>query len=154
MSKPYPLPVRAVPVLSPEELETGDHPIAWAKGETSDGRPYWIDFWFQGQVKMLTIYLSSEDLNFGEGHDLQDELPMTIGSADTIILGDQRVAQDFLEKEGLIKFKEKSFVSPCRFSDDNGDFWSINIVAGDENEVYCESQVMFHRYGQVDPVAK
>lgn len=100
---------------------------------------------------MVTIYFSSGALNFGEDHSLGDGLQVEGDSSETIIVGDAKVAQDFLEKEGLFEFRDRSFVTPCRYSDDNGEFWSINILIGDEDAVYCDSTISFLRYGIAEP---
>ena len=71
MADLYRLPTRANPELPPAEApDADDHSIGWAKGEISDGRPYWAECWAQDGITMITIYLSSEGLKFGEDHPL------------------------------------------------------------------------------------
>ena len=149
MTDLYALPTRACPENSPETLGTDKHSIGWAKGKISDGRPYWAECWAQDGITMLTIYLSSDGLKLGDDHSLQDDLPESIDLPEKVIVGDVKVAKDFLEKERLIRFRDNCFVTPCRFSDDNGDFWSINIIVGNDDEVYCDSQFSIFPYGGV-----
>jgi hypothetical protein len=121
------LPTRANPESSPETLGTDENTIGWEKGKISDGCPYWAECWAQDGITMLTIYHCSDGLKFGDDHSLQD----------------------FLEKEGLISFRDKCLITPCWFLGYHGNFWSINIIVGDEDEVYCDSQISIFPYGSV-----
>ena len=141
MTEQYKLPTRANPEVPPETDEAGEHTVGWSKGRASDGRPYWAECWSQEGITMLTVFLSSKDLEFGEDRPLQNDWP-----GNKIIVGDEKAASDYLEMEGLVKFGDKRFVTPCRYSDDNGEFWSINIVVGDDNETYCDSQFSIFPY--------
>ena len=93
----------------------------------------------------MTLYLSSDGLEFGDKKLLQDKFP---GSQ--VVVGNEKIAKDFLEKEGIVKFEEKHFITPSIFTDENGEFWSINIVVSDEDEVYCDNQISFLPYGTED----
>jgi hypothetical protein len=137
------LPTRADPSQPPAGSDDKDHSIGWAKGTVDGNRPYWAELWAEDGITMITIYLSSDGLEFGERKPMQDTFP-----GNQVVVGDEKVAKNFLEKEGLFKFEEKHFITPCIYTDENGEFWSINIVVGNENEVYCDSQFTFSPYGK------
>lgn len=93
--------------------------IGYAEGELSDGRPYRLECWAVDQITNLTIFVSS----IGIEH-----------YSSTNVL-------DYIEAEGLYwKLTNTFYGSALLWNDTNGnEFWSANLVVGDEDETYIDS---------------
>lgn len=93
--------------------------IGYAEGILSDGRPYRMECWAVDQITNLTIFISSIGINH-------------YSSANVL---------DFLEAEGLYWKLSSTFYGSARlFTDENGnEFWSANLVVGDEEGTYIDS---------------
>jgi hypothetical protein len=122
----YRLPDRK---FEPNRKKTEEKPyldIGWAEGVLSDNRPYRVEFWAEDQISMLTFFFQADGLN-------------------------QSTREEFkhlLEEEGLVEFtNEKWFVSPGKISEPDGtEFWSINVVLGDEDGLFCTSPIVIQSY--------
>jgi len=103
----------------------------WAEGVFSDGRAFRIECWAQDQITYLQCFFSSVGL---------EEL-------------DQSDLQQFLERECLIVFvSDKRFASGRLTSDaSENSMWEVNVVIGDEDELYAESDVPLKPYPSQDP---
>jgi len=123
----YPKPDRSNhhPNLS-KTAENDTLDIGWAEGVFSDGRPFRIECWAQDQVTYLQCFFSSVGL---------EEL-------------DRSELQQFLERERLIRFvSDKRFASGRLTSDaSENSMWEVNVVIGDEDELYAESDVSLKPY--------
>lgn len=100
--------------------------IGWAEGTLSDGRPYRVECWAQDQVTCVQCYFSSDGL---------EEL-------------DRSGLQQFLEREGLVRFLSDHRYADGRWvSDASGNsMWEVNVVVGDEDELYAEADIPLKPY--------
>jgi hypothetical protein len=105
--------------------------IGWAEGVLSDGRAFRIERWAQDQVTYLQCFFSSVGL---------EEL-------------DRSELQQFLERERFIRFVSgKRFASGRLTSDaSENSMWEVNVVVGDEDELYAESDVPLKPYPSEGP---
>jgi hypothetical protein len=105
--------------------------IGWAEGTFSDGRPFRIECWAQDQVTYLQCFFSSVGLEKLDRSELQQ----------------------FLERERVIRFvSDKRFASGRLTSDaSNNAMWEVNVVIGDEDELYAESDVPLKPYPSEGP---
>lgn len=93
--------------------------IGYAERILSDGRPYRLECWAVDQITNLTIFISSIGINH-------------YSSANVL---------DYLEAEGLYwKLSSTFYGSAFLFTEEDGnEFWSANLVVGDEDETYIDS---------------
>lgn len=131
MATPYPKPDRsdATPNFS-KSAENDVLDVGWAEGVLSDGRPYRLECWCQDQVTSVTIFVSSQGL---------EQL-------------DQKGVEDFLEREQLVRFpSEKRFANAMPFRDPSGnDMLAINVVVGDDTELYATGGPDLNPYPKAD----
>lgn len=93
--------------------------IGYAEGLLSDTRPFRMECWAEDQITNLTIFISKLGL--------EDYTP-------------QKVI-DYLEVERIIRrLKDDLYGSVLSFKDPDGnEFWSANLVVGDEDDTYLDS---------------
>ena len=107
--------------------------VGWAEGVFSDGRPFRVECWAQDQVTSLTCFFSAIRLE-----DFSDE-----------------ELQHLLEREGVVRFlTEKRFGCGRIWYDPSGHkLWSVNIVIGDDESKYADSNLPLQSYRISDPSA-
>jgi hypothetical protein len=109
----YPKPDRSnyVPNEEPRPVDIG-----WNEGVLSDGRPYRVECWAEDGITSLSFFFS------------------TLGLENC---NNQQFAA-LLEREGLLTFGgEKRYCGARPMTDASGnDMWSVNVVVGDEEELY------------------
>jgi hypothetical protein len=128
LSSLFPAPDRS-DYLPGSEAQNGIHDIGWAEGTFSDNRPYRAECWAQDQITMLTFFFSVL------------ELPI-VSNADAAAL---------LEREHLVFFQSARYVQVGRVTDAAGnDLWSVNVVIGDEDQIFARDSVSLNRY--TDPL--
>ena len=100
--------------------------VGWDEGFLSDARPYRAECWAESGITMVTFFFSTQGLETST------------------------VAQimEILKNNGLIKpLNDHIYVTAMPMNDATGnDLWSVNIVVGDENQVYLADQLMLRPY--------
>lgn len=107
-------------------LENDTLDIAWNEGVLSDGRPFRVECWAGDQVTHLTYSFSIQGLK-------------------------EKSKEDFIKfigKGRLLEFiSDKKFLGANIWKDASGnEMWSVNVVVGDEDQVYVEDYVPLKRY--------
>ncbi len=99
----------------PDDTEHGDVNIGWDCGFIGQ-RPYFLECWATGGMTLISIFLSTIEI---EDYSIED-------------------LEKFLLEDGKIFSKEEGYISPeivPKFTDSNGnEFFSINILVGLEDE--------------------
>lgn len=131
MTPKYPKPDRSN--FTPNFQKTVENDvldIGWAEGVLSDGRPYRLECWCQDQITNVTIFLSQSGLEGLNDHGIQA----------------------LLEREDLLHFpSSKRYASARSFQDPSGhDLLSINVVIGDEDEIYATGGPGLQPYPKAD----
>jgi hypothetical protein len=125
----YPAPDRSdqTPDLT-KSTEDGVLDIGWFTGALGDGRPFRAECWAQDGITVLTFFLSTVGLESLERAQLIE----------------------LLQREGLVVWQgETRFLGVAKILDaSQHELWSLNVVIGDENELYAESPFSLQRYGQ------
>lgn len=128
-AKAYPVPDRSDYTPSFEKRPENDFSldIGWAEGTMSDGRPYRVECWAQGQTTFLTFFFSVVGLE---------------RSDESAIAGQ-------LAREGLLVFAAgKSPMALRRHTDPAGhDLWSATFTVGTEDELFVSASVPLRSYG-------
>ncbi len=124
-----PLIDRSDPNFDPDEKNIG-----YAEGILSDGRPYRLECWAVDQVTCLTIFVSTIDI---------EEL-----SSDQVM--------EYLEEEGLFKrITDELMGTALKFLDKQGnEFWSTNVVIGDDEETYTTSTIILKPFDKSPSVGQ
>jgi hypothetical protein len=104
--------------------------IGWAEGVFSDRRPFRIECWAQDQVTYLQCFFSAlglEEIGRGE-------------------------LQRLLERARLIRFVSDKRLASGRLTSDASEnpIWEVNVVIGDEDELYARSDVPLQPYPRSD----
>jgi hypothetical protein len=127
----FPIPDRSKQPVRSTKDEEGVIDIGWCDGALSDGRAFRAEMWAQDQISMLTIFFSSISMN---------EL-------------NQDAIRQFVQKEGLVSFAEKTdqkYCSAAKFTDDAGNqLWSVNIVVGDEDTTFLTNSIPIFQYSKI-----
>jgi hypothetical protein len=116
----------------PTTTKTPDNDVldlGWNEGFFADGRPYRMECWAQDGITGLTFFFSTE--NFEQ-------------------MSNEGFAA-LLEREGLVTFrpdtKKSAYAMPFTESAGNG-MWSLNVVVGDEYNMYADANTPVLGYAQ------
>jgi hypothetical protein len=131
----YPIPVRSD--YQPSSTQPHDDSvveIGWSEGAFGEGRPFRAEAWAEDGITMLTFFFSTDDLKDSTSDQLAE----------------------LLVQEGLLRFRSaKRFVGDRPLLDASGnEMWSVNIVVGDENELYAEDSLALRPYTVLDADAE
>jgi len=126
----FPIPDRTNRPIRTVKDEDGVIDIGWCDGVLSDGRGFRAETWAQDQVTVLTVLFS------------------VVGLAGL----DQAAMKRFIEQEQLVAFGATGprYCTAAMFTDEAGNqFWSVNIVVGDDEETYIAGSVPVFPYSRV-----
>ena len=100
--------------------------VGWDEGFLSDARPYRAECWAESGITMVTFFFSTQGLETSTVAQLME----------------------ILKNGGLIKpLNDTIHATAMLMRDATGnDLWSVNIVVGDENQVYLADQLMLRPY--------
>lgn len=124
----YPKPDRST--FEPNFQKTPENDaldIGWAEGVLTDGRPFRMEYWCQDQCSIVTFFFSTVDLDFA----------------------DQANVQDFLESEGLVRFRESAGeTTGGRWTDSAGnEMWSWTVLFATDDDTYADvTSIPLNRY--------
>ena len=107
----------------PARTETGDLNIGWDVGIVSDNRPYFGECWAAGYT-VLTYFISTRGI---EDYSVEQ-------------------IEKMLSDAGIVRYKmpRKYITSVRKFFDSNdNEFFSINIIVGDDEGTYVEGSNIF-----------
>lgn len=121
----YPKADRSDQVRHRTKDADGSIDIGWAEGTLKDGRPYVAELWAEDQLTLMVLFISKKGIP-SLGRDASARL---------------------LEENGLVTFLRERYCSARSFIDAAGNpMWSINLVIGDEDELYAKSPILFFPY--------
>lgn len=100
--------------------------IGWNEGTLKDGTSYRLECWTTEGITMLTFFVPRDGLEEATGDELRD----------------------LLVDNGLLSFRtDRPYVSAGRWTNDEGrEMWSINVILGDQEEMFADSPVPLQRY--------
>ena len=107
----------------PERTEFGDVNIGWNVGIVEGNRPFFCECWAAG-ITALTYFISTAGI---EDHSVEQ-------------------LERMLADAGIVWYVgERKYPTSVRiFTDGNGnDFFSINIIVGDDDGVYTEGGIVY-----------
>src|SRR5665213_529895 len=125
----FPSPERSKHPVCFVKDEEGVIDIGWCDGVLSDGRSFRAEMWAQDQVSSLTIFFSNIGLE---------------------ALDDETMKQ-FVQNEGLVTFADskRTFCAALKHTDYAGnEFWSVNIVVGDDENTFISNSVPILPYSR------
>ena len=95
--------------------------VGWDEGFLPDARPFRAECWAESGISMVTFFFSTQGLETSTEAQLME----------------------ILKKDGLIKpLNDTIHVTAMPMSDASGnDMWSVNIVVGDENQVFLQDKL-------------
>ncbi len=98
--------------------------LGWDAGMLPDSRPYFLECWATCGITMLTYYISTKGIEDSATDDL------------IRILEDAKLVH--------ITDPDNNRTQAIKVNDDTGnEFWSINIVVGDEEGTYTEGGLSY-----------
>ena len=126
----YPRPDRSD--YTPNRRKTPENEaldIGWDEGVLRDGRPFRAECWAEDGVTHLTFFFSTHGLETASNTDL---------------------AALLLDAD-LIRFRgDRRYVAARPWTDAAGnDMWSVNVVVGDEDEMYVSDHLRLRQYAHV-----
>ncbi|MBP6965489.1 MAG: hypothetical protein KBC96_13920 [Armatimonadetes bacterium] len=127
----FPAPDRSNLHPGPKAPGKTDADIGYAVGQLADGRPFRAEMWAEDGVSVLAFFLSTRGIEYLSRDDLIS----------------------LLESNGLVEFlsEDKRFLGVAKFKDPSGnEMFSLNVVIGDEDELYADSSVKLSRYTNND----
>jgi hypothetical protein len=128
MTTSYPKPDRST--FKPNSYKTPENDsldIGWAEGVLSDNRPFRMEYWCQDQCSIVTFFFSTVELDF--------PTPANV--------------RDFLEREGLVRFREsEGEATGGRWTDSAGnEMWSWTVLFASDDHTYADvTDIPLKRY--------
>ena len=108
--------------------------LAWAEGRLQNGRPFLIEYWLYPYTSLLTIFMSTLDLEYSSEQELKD----------------------MLIEEGLIEFDDDNYHNFCsdginltakKCQDaSNNEMWALTLIVGDEDGTYVHDKIPLKKY--------
>jgi hypothetical protein len=125
--KSYPKPNRSdYKVNTTKSAQNEVIDVGWDEGFLPDARPFRAECWAESGITMVTFFFSTQGLETSTEAQLME----------------------VLKQHGLIKpLNDKIYVTAMPMSDASGnDMWSVNIVVGDENQIFLEDELKLRPY--------
>lgn len=108
--------------------------ISWAEGTLHDGRPFRIEYWIHPGTSLLTVFISTLDI--------ENATPLEL--------------KDLLIRGGVIEFDDDKFfqsgfnginLTAKKFHDiSHNEMWSLTIILGDDDGTYIRTNVKFQKH--------
>jgi len=108
--------------------------ILWAEGTLPDDRPFRIEYWIHPGTSLLTVFISTLDI--------ENATPLEL--------------KDLLIRGGVIEFDDDNFLqsgfnginlTAKKFHDmSRNEMWSLTIILGDDDGTYIRTNVKFQKH--------